>query len=112
MVILIYPKDKHNKKEKADYKKTGTKIYQNGKEKGMDLKKQEKTNALPKDVKQMLRQQAYEFLLPAQQYVDIKFNETAIMAGVKEDNPYALRLYHEVFESKIEQKKTRGKKLK
>ncbi len=59
---------------------------------------------------QMLGKDASDFLIPAQQYLDIKFNEKAIMKGVKEENPYALRLFQDVFESKIEQKKTRSKK--
>ncbi len=59
----------------------------------------------------MLGKDASDFLIPAQQYLDIKFNEKAIMKGVKEENPYALRLFQDVFESKIEQKKTRSKKL-
>ncbi len=58
----------------------------------------------------MLGKDASDFLIPAQQYLDIKFNEKAIMKGVKEENPYALRLFQDVFESKIEQKKTRSKK--
>ena len=57
----------------------------------------------------MLGRQASHFLIPAQKYVDIKFNEKAIITGVKEENPFALRLYHEVFDSKIEQKKTSRK---
>ena len=54
----------------------------------------------------MLVKNAYEFLVPAHQYVDIKFNEKATMKGIKEENPYTLRLYNKVIEGKMEQKNT------
>ena len=53
----------------------------------------------------MLGDETSKFLFSARQFVDFKFNESAIIQGVQENNPFAQRLFKEVFDSHITPKK-------
>ncbi len=60
----------------------------------------------------LLGNNASKFLFSSRQFVEFKFNESAILQGIQENNPFAQRLFKEVFDSDIKIKKKNSTKNK
>ena len=59
----------------------------------------------------ILEKYASRILITFKPFVDFKFNESTILDGEEEDNWYAKKLYHEIFDDKILKSKTKSKEI-
>ncbi len=92
--------------EKVNYKETGGRSQRTGKQKRSISAKAREKRRIAKtkqytNMATLLGKDASDFLFPSRQFVEFKFNESAILQGLRENNPFAQRLYQEVFDSDI-----------